>query len=260
MTSEPAYLWDMPELKNIEVCFTPGLFSYYENPEAVVVVSDILRATTAICTAFGNGVKKLIPVAEIQEARSYKEKGFMVAAERDGKVLDFADFGNSPFNFTPERVSGKTIVYSTTNGTQAIQLARASYRVAVGAFINIIALTEWLVSMNRDVIVLCAGWKGKFNLEDSLFAGALSHRLLDHATFSTNCDSTHAAMDLWKVASENPLAYVEKAAQRNRLRKLGLDDVLAYCFTENITPVIPVFQDGFLISHLEAGNEPSRML
>ena len=250
----------MPELNKIEVCFTPELFKFHENPEAVVVVSDILRATTAICTAFENGVQKLIPIAEIQEARSYKDKGFMVAAERDGKVLDFADFGNSPFNFTPERVSGKTIVYSTTNGTQAIQLARNCFKVAIGAFINIIALSEWLVSVNRDVIVLCAGWKGKFNLEDSLFAGALAHRLLDHAAYYTDCDSTHAAMDLWELASENPLGYIEKAAQRDRLRKLGLDDVLAYCFTENITRVIPVFQDHFLISLPEHGDESSQKL
>ena len=107
--------------KKIEVCFSPAVFQYYKDSNAIAVVIDTLRASSAICNAFQNGVEKLIPVKTIDEARKYKKKGFIVAAERDGYVLDFADFGNSPFNFTEERVKGKTIVYSTTNGTQAIK-------------------------------------------------------------------------------------------------------------------------------------------
>ena len=111
------------EKHKIEVCYSPALFPFYENPDAVVVVTDILRASSAIVAAFMNGVERIIPVGTLEEAKSYKERGFMVAAERDGIVRDFADFGNSPYNFTPERVKGKQIVYSTTNGTNAIQLA-----------------------------------------------------------------------------------------------------------------------------------------
>ena len=103
--------------KSVEVCLTPALFNRFENKEAIVVIIDVLRASSAICTAFSNGALKIIPVAEIDVAREYKNKGYLVAAERDGFVLDFADFGNSPFNFTREKVEGKTIVYSTTNGT-----------------------------------------------------------------------------------------------------------------------------------------------
>src|SRR6266542_5954411 len=113
--------------RSVEVSFTPASFDCFRNPRAVVVVVDVLRATSAICAAFMNGVDKIIPVGTVEEARAYKQKGFLVAAERDGLVLDFADFGNSPYNFTPERVKGKTIVYSTTNGTQAIQMASSCY-------------------------------------------------------------------------------------------------------------------------------------
>src|SRR5512138_3270199 len=141
--------------KNLEVCLTPAIFGRFENREAIVVIIDVLRASSAICTAFSNGAASIIPVSELEEARLYKNKGFLVAAERDGYVLDFADFGNSPFNFTRERVEGKTIVYSTTNGTQAIQLASKCYMVAVGAFLNLTALSEWAASQNRDIIVLC---------------------------------------------------------------------------------------------------------
>ena len=159
--------------KKIEVCFSPALYPFYRNDNAVVVVSDILRATTAICAAFENGVKSLIPVADLNEAREWKKKGYLVAAERDGLVLDFADFGNSPFNFHPEQVRGKTIVYSTTNGTQAIRMASGAKHVAIGAFINLTALAEWIIGEDSDVLVLCAGWKNRYNIEDSVFAGAL---------------------------------------------------------------------------------------
>ena len=97
---------------------------------SIVVIIDILRASSAICTAFANGAASIIPVADVGEAREYKSKGYLVAAERDGFVLDFADFGNSPFNFTREKVEGKTIVYSTTNGTGIINQASSAYIIA----------------------------------------------------------------------------------------------------------------------------------
>jgi 2-phosphosulfolactate phosphatase len=137
----------------------------HHNTEAIVVVVDILRATSAICAAFMNGVNCIIPVGEINEARELKNKGYKVAAERDGFVLDFADFGNSPFNFTPERVKGLDIVYSTTNGTQAIQMAANCHAVVVGAYFNLKALNNWLINQHRDVVLFCAGWKNRFSLK-----------------------------------------------------------------------------------------------
>ena len=117
--------------QKIEVCYSPALIPYYKNPDAVVVVADVLRASSAIVTAFMNGVERIIPVGTLEEARDYKKRGYMVAAERDGLVRDFADFGNSPFNFTAERVGGKQIVYSTTNGTNAIQLASSGSQIFI---------------------------------------------------------------------------------------------------------------------------------
>lgn len=230
----------------VEVCFTPELYRFYHHNDSIVVIADILRATTAIVTAFENGVGILIPVATVEEARNYKEKGFLVAAERDGLVLDFADFGNSPFNFTRERVKGKIIVYSTTNGTNAVQMAKECYRVVIGAFINMDALASWLIREEKDIVIFCAGWKGKFNLEDSLFAGALADIILKTPDFYTDCDSVQASLDLWSLAKYNLPEYIEKAAQRHRLKKLGLDDVLEYCHTLNLTKVIPILKDGYI--------------
>jgi len=234
------------EQKKIEVCFSPAIFNCFQDPKAIVVVIDVLRATSAICTAFMNGVHKIIPIGTVEEARDLKNRGYLVAAERDGFVLDFADFGNSPFNFTTERVKGKTIVYSTTNGTQAINMANTCYQVIVGSFINVSALSNWLINQQRDVIIFCAGWKNRFSLEDAILAGALTEKLLTSSGFVTTCDSALASLDLWSLAKPDILGYIEKTAQRNRLQKNGLDDVIEFCLTPDQTNIIPIYANGFL--------------
>lgn len=241
----------MDRLNRIEVCFSPALFRFYKDKNAVVIVVDTLRATSSICAAFENGVKKLIPVGTVDEARVYKNKGYLVAAERDGYVLDFADFGNSPFNFTSERVKGKTIVYSTTNGTQAIQTAGSCYKVIIGSFLNLTAICKWVIQQERNIIILCAAWKNKFNLEDSVLAGAIVDQLLESKKYYSICDSALAAMDLWAMAKTDLVGYINKAAQRSRLRDKGLDDVIEYCHTPDSTEVIPVLERNYII---ELGN------
>ena len=171
----------------------------------------------------------------------------MVAAERDGIVRDFADFGNSPFNFTPDRVRNNDIVYSTTNGTQAIQLASTGKRVIVGAFLNLKAIADLLKKDKRDLLILCAAWKNKPNLEDTLFAGALAEALMEDEDYFTICDSTHMALDLWRLAKNDMVTYIQKAAQRERLRKNNLDDVIDYCHTLDQTDIIPVLEKDYIV-------------
>lgn len=234
----------------LETCFSPALFLPEENHESIVVVIDILRASSAICTAFANGAAEMIPVAEVSEARAYKSKGYLVAAERDGFVLDFADFGNSPFNFSEEKVRGKSIVYSTTNGTKVINLSSASYLTVIGSFLNISSLSAWLLKQDRDVMLFCAGWKNRFNIEDTICAGAFAEILINSGSYSTICDSTLAAIDLWSLAGKDPVGYIEKAAQRSRLRDKGLDDCIAFCFTKDFTEKIPIMKNGVLVSDI----------
>ncbi len=235
------------ETRSVEVCFSPGLFQdVVTTGDFIVVLVDILRATTTICTAVANGAEAIIPVASHEEARQLKSEGFLVATERDGVQLDFADFGNSAFSFTRDAIRGKTLVYCTTNGTRALEMAKSASSIAIGAFINISAVSEWLAGQQKNVVILCSGWKNKFCLEDTLFAGALTERLLNTGLFRSDCDSAHASMDLWHLAEGDVLGYVEKAAQRHRLKKLGLDDVIPYSFECDQVKVVPVF-DGKLI-------------
>jgi 2-phosphosulfolactate phosphatase len=239
----------MPEnKKKVEVCFSPALYPEFRNNESIVVIVDILRATSAIVTAFMNGVRSIIPVATLEEAKAYKQKGYLVAAERDGLVRDFADFGNSPYNFKSEVIAGQDIVYSTTNGTQSIMMAADSHKVIIGAYLNIDAICNYIFQKNRDVVILCAGWKNKFNIEDTLFAGALAQKILLNPKFHTVCDATHVSIDLWNLAKGNLLEYLEKAAQRHRLKKNNLDDVIEYCHKQNLTTFIPVLEGKNLVA------------
>lgn len=235
---------------NLETCFSPALFNPGDHINKVIVIIDVLRASSSICTAFANGATGIIPVADVNEAREYKLKGYLVAAERDGFILDFADFGNSPFNFTKEKVSGKTIVYSTTNGTGIINMAAAGYLTVIGSFLNIGALTQFLLNENKDVMLFCAGWKNRFNIEDSVCAGAMAEKLLESSLYETNCDSTLAALDLWSLAKPDLSAYIEKAAQRSRLRDKQLDDCLGFCLTPDFTNKVPVMKSGILVDNI----------
>ena len=234
--------------RSIEVCLTPMLFSEIQTKEnCIVVLTDILRATTSICAAFENGVKKILPVATLEEAKAMKDLGFLVASEQDGRKLDFADFGNSAFSFSAEAIAGKSLVYCTTNGTRALEIAKKAGDIAIGAFVNLSALAAWLISQDKNVVILCSGWKNKFCLEDTIFAGALAEKLLNNHQFATNCDSTVAAIDLWGIAKPDILAYIEKAAHRHRLKKLELDDVIPYSFAIDSTAVVPVYRNGEIL-------------
>ncbi len=231
----------------LEVCLSPAIYSKHADDNNIVVIVDILRATSSICAAIHNGVKGLIPVATVDEAREMKQQGYLVASERDGYVLDFADFGNSPFNFTPEIVQGREIAYSTTNGTRCIHLASHSRAVVIGAFLNVSALTKWLIRQNAPVLIFCASWKDRFSLEDTVFAGALAERLLDSGKFETICDAVTASVDLWNLAKPDLFGYIQKSAQKSRLASKGLDDCIEFCLTSDVTSVIPAFSDDRLI-------------
>lgn len=228
---------------NIEVCFTPALLELFEIKNKSVVIIDILRASTSICAAFKNGAFSILPVGNSEDAKKLKKEGWFLAAERNGIVLDFADTGNSPHYFSQDNIKGKSIAYSTTNGTKAIKMAEGARNIFIGSFINLDAVANKLSTLNNDVLVFCSGWKKHFNIEDSLFAGALSKKMLESKNYTTNCDSTLASIDLWDIAKDNLKEYAKKIAWNKRL---NMPEVFDYCFNLNLTGVVPYF-DGNLI-------------
>ena len=237
---------DKAHLK-IDACFSPFLYPVYAEPDTIVVIIDIFRATSAMCTAFEWGAEKIIPVATVEEARDWKAKGYLTGAERDAIQVDGFDFGNSPFHYMDERIKGQTIVITTTNGTQAIEVSRNAYQVVIGSFLNIDALCDYLVDQQKNILLLCSGWKNKFNLEDSIFAGAVMEEISKRSSDFWHGDACLALKYLYQMAYKDPVKFLNYSSHKERLAKLNLKKDIKYCLTPNQTTVIPILRDGVLV-------------
>ena len=233
--------------KHIEVCFTPGEYEYFKDEYEIVVVIDVLRATSAICAAFDNGVKSIIPVATVEEALEYKAKGYLVGAERKGQIVEGFDFGNSPFSFMKKELRGQEVVLTTTNGTKALDIAKNAETVVVGSLLNLDALCEWLEVQDKNILCLCSGWQDKFNLEDTICAGAISEYLVATGNFTSVEDSSIAAKYLYLSAWDRYMGFLKASSHRRRLKNLNLNEDIKYCLTPNQTNVIPILKDGKLV-------------
>lgn len=233
--------------KRLEVCLTPALIHLYNVEEYVVVIIDIFRATSSICYGIENGAEAIIPVAEVEECLAYKEKypAYLLAAERNGEVVQGFDFGNSPFSYTTEKVAGKSIVLTTTNGTQALYLSRKAKQIVIGSFLNLTSVCNWLKTTNENILLVCAGWKYNFNLEDTLFAGAVIEQLKD--TGYQLDDPAIGANDLYQLGKHDIKQYLKKTSHSERLKQLGIEEDIAFCLNVDITTAIPVLQDNRLV-------------
>ena len=233
--------------KRIEVCYTPREYDYFKDEFEIVVVIDVLRATTAICVAFEYGIKSIIPVPTLEDALEYKKKGFLVGAERKGQIVEGFDFGNSPYSYMKNEFKGKDVVLTITNGTKSIAAAKDADTLVIGALVNVDALTTWLIKQNKNTLCLCSGWQDKFNLEDTICAGAISEALINTGNFTSIEDSSIAAKYLYLSAKDNYMGYLKSSSHRRRLRNLNLNEDIKYCLTPNKTKVIPILKDGKLI-------------
>ncbi len=233
-------------MPKVEVCLTPALLHLYDIKSSIVVVIDILRATSSITYGIDNGATAIIPVMNVEDCSAYANKGFLLAAERNGSVVEGFDFGNSPFSYSKEKLEGKTVVLTTTNGTKAMRMAQESaYQVVVGSFLNLAAVCNYLKRENKDVLLLCAGWKDNFNLEDTLFAGAVATNLRED--FSMADDASVVAQDMYALAKDDLRSYLKKSSHSHRLVKLNIEEDVKFCLQLNICNSIPVLKGEQLV-------------
>ena len=232
---------------DLSVCLSPALIPLYSVEDYSVVIIDIFRATSSICYGIENGAVAIIPVSEVEECAAYRESGldYLLAAERDGKVVEGFDFGNSPFSYTKEKVAGKTVVLTTTNGTQALHLSRNAKKIVIGSFLNLTALCNWLKTQDENVLLVCAGWKNNFNLEDTLCAGAIVEQLMV-SDFKLD-DSAIAANDLYQIGKHDINQYLKKTSHSERLKKLGIEKDIEFCLQVDLTTAIPVLEGDRLV-------------
>ena len=232
-------------MKKIDVCLSPDLIHLFDLRGKIVVVVDILRATSCMTTGLAHGINSIKPFASLDECRKMKEAGYFVAGERNGQKLDDFDLGNSPFDYMEKEFHGKNIAVTTTNGTVAIEKSADAAQIVIGAFLNISAVANYLREKDQDVIILCAGWKGKVNLEASLFAGALIEKLQND--FSNACDAPLLSQIAYQAISDNLMAMVQTSSHAKRLQKLNIHDDIAFCLKMDEYAVVPVLHKGEIV-------------
>lgn len=224
----------------LEVCLSPALLHLYNTKGAIVVIIDIFRATSTITAALHNGARCVIPVASVQDCIAIGERipDSLTAGERDGKVAEGLQHGNSPLEYPAEFIKDKALVLTTTNGTRLLHMVKDADRIVIGSFLNLTALSDWLLAQNKNVLLGCASWKDKFNLEDTLFAGAVVHRL-QHA-YEINCDAARSARHLYNSSGgKNFIEFLKDSSHYRRLSAFGLQHDMEYCVTPDLHPVVP---------------------
>ena len=225
-------------------CLSPALLHLYDVRDCVVVVIDILRATSTISTALFNGAKAIIPVDSVEKCiRLGKSMECITAGERDGQVAEGLQYGNSSFEYPREFIQGKILVLTTTNGTKLLHmaLAKGATEIITGSFLNLSAVCDHQVQLKRNVILACAGWKDKVNIADTLFAGAVVSKI--GAQFTVNCDASKMSETLYGVAKEDMYEFMKErnASHYQRLTGFGLERDIRHCLTPDLANILPYY-------------------
>jgi 2-phosphosulfolactate phosphatase len=233
----------------IDTCFSQELIQFKKwEPGGIVVVVDILRASSTICAALAAKAEMVYPVASEEQAKQLKNEGWLVAGERGGKKLVFADYGNSPVEMLHAELAGKSLVLTTSNGTKAIAKAGILGEVVIGGFTNLQLVSDYIIERKKPVYIICSGWLGNFSYEDALFAGALAESAGLSKMFSSASDETRSAIQLWRNAKTNLSDHVLMATHARRLMTMGAEKDIRFALELNSTPVLPGLRENYLFN------------
>jgi 2-phosphosulfolactate phosphatase len=229
---------------------SPSLVHLYDLSNSIVVIIDVLRATSTITTALYNGARSVIPVDSVRRCIELgKQIHGITAGERDGKIAEGLEHGNSPFEYSKEFIDGKVLVLTTTNGTRLLHMAleKGAKEIITGSFPNLSAVCNHLIEAKQNVVLGCAAWKDRVNMEDALFAGAVILKVKKY--FDINCDSSHIAESMYEKGKKDLFSFIKinNASHYHRLMNFGLEKDIRYCLTENAANVLPIYSDGKLI-------------
>ena len=234
-------------MPKIEVCLSPELLHLFKPEDKIVVVIDVLRASSCMVTGLAHGISEILPVASLEESATYGLMGYITAAERNGLKMEGFDLDNSPFSYMDPVLNGKKICMTTTNGTQAILQSSRAKKVIIGTFLNLKTVADYLYIRGLDAILLCAGWKGQVNAEDSLFAGAVMDVLND--SFSVGNDSALLARDLYRMHKNNLEEFLIDSSHFQRLKRLGISKDISFCLRHNVYECLPRLEHNSIVAH-----------
>lgn len=234
----------------LSTSLSPSLLHLYDVSSSIVVIVDVLRATSTIATALFNGAKSIIPVDSVADCIKFgKQMEVITAGERDGKIAEGLKYGNTPLQYTSEFIKGKTLVLTTTNGTKLLHMAlsEGARGIITGSFCNLSAVCDYLIQQNKNVILACAGWKDRINIEDTLFSGAVINRVKNN--FVLNCDGSQIAETLYLEAQQDLFGFMKEhnASHYQRLMGFGLEEDIRFCLTIDNANVLSIYDAGRLV-------------
>lgn len=218
---------------------------------SIVVMIDVLRASTTVCAALNAGAKEVIPSESLDKAvkiyNSLSREVRFLGGERNGIKPQGFDAGNSPLEYTTDKVKGRSIILSTTNGTKIFLKARNAEHRIVGSFVNNSAIIEYIKMIidkqtvqKAKLFVICAGTDGRLSYEDVLCAGSIINEIAQMSDNSIITDSADAARNLYKVHAHDIKSFLTTCDHAELLKSKGFDDDVEFCLTPNTLPVVPV--------------------
>ncbi|REG82800.1 2-phosphosulfolactate phosphatase [Algoriphagus antarcticus] len=231
-------------MKQVEICFSPELIHLHELEGKIVVVVDIFRATSTMIAALANGISEIKTCADLEECRAMASSGYLIAGERNGVKAEGFQLGNSPLAYLSGEYQNQKLAMTTTNGTLAISKSAGADEILIGSFPNLQATASYIQSGNKDVLIHCAGWKGKFNLEDSLFAGAMVKAL--ETTHEAEDDGAISMKSLYEKEGHNLKGFLSQASHAKRLQNHNIDSDIDFCLTLDLFSLVGKVEDGIL--------------
>lgn len=243
------------EKLTLDVCLSNKLISNYDLTNTCVVVIDVVRASSTICTALSYGVEHIIALDNIEDTLSLKSEDYLTAGERNGDKIPECDYGNSPINFMDRKLEGKKLAITTTNGTKTLKLTETEAKkytdseIIIGCFVNYSNVRTYLMNSEKNVLFVCSGWQGNLSIEDTIFAGKLTEDLMRYGgKYKFVTDAPNHAVMVYKEAQSNFFDFLMDYSVRFKEKISQLSQDIRYCLKENVAEVLPKYEDGKIIN------------
>jgi len=240
----------MVNLKKLDVFYSLHSFQEDELRDKTVVIIDVLRASSTIVTAFMNGAKAIIPVGDMGEASKIAQNvdsdNYLLCGEKDGEKIEGYDLGNSPLEYTRDIVEGKNLIFNTTNGTKAIKKSLGSSQTYIASFLNVGSIVKELKDQKNDVVLVCAGWKGRLAFEDMLLAGNIIYSLSDGNLSNDSRDGAKVAFGLYDKFGDDISTVIHQSNHAMRLKDIIGSSDIDYCCQVDITDMLPRLKEGMI--------------
>ena len=234
----------------LDVFFTPSHVKSVDTVGRLVAIVDVLRASTSVATALGNGARTVIPVEGADEvimrAREFERSEIRLAGEQKMLPITGFDLGNSPQDFTREAVEGKTILITTTNGTRALLGVQGARDIVIASYVNftaVLTLMKVAASSNTDIAIICAGEEGSFTLEDAACAGRYVRAIPKRSDSVSVNDAAAASVLIEKKYGDNIAKVFKESSHGQALQEAGFGADLAAAAEVDAYPVVPIYQD-----------------